>query len=149
MFRRSWRGLSYNLEPRCVRVRDWLKSRMSGDRLRGIRYVSPLTVFFPVQTSRCYRKRGRLFRLLLKRIFIYHLAIWCVAWRYCFVCLCFWEKAGLAGGGVIRGTFSERLSLGPTWLFGCGSKLPWPSDSRGLRALVCVPCTLHPNTTLN
>ena len=61
----------------------------------------------------------------------------------------FWEKAGLAGGGVIRGTFSERLSLGPTWLFGCGRKLPWPSDSRGLRALVCVPCTLHPNTTLN
>ena len=61
----------------------------------------------------------------------------------------FLGKAGLAGGGVIRGTFSERLSLGPTWLFGCGSKLPWPSDSRGLRALVCVPCTLHPNTTLN
>ena len=46
------------------------------------------------------------------------------------MCLCFWVKAGLAGGGVIRGTFSERLSLGPTWLFGCGSKLPWPSDSR-------------------
>ena len=42
----------------------------------------------------------------------------------------FLGKAGLAGGGVIRGTFSERLSLGPTWLFGCGSKLPWPSDSR-------------------
>ncbi len=49
----------------------------------------------------------------------------------------FLGKAGLAGGGVIRGTFSERLSLGPTWLFGCGSKLPWPSDSRG-SAVLCV-----------
>ena len=133
----------------CVCVRGWLKSRMSGDRLRGIRYVSIHLQCFPRSDFEVLSKTGETISSAVEtniHIPSRHL----VCGLEVLLCVSvFLGKAGLAGGGVIRGTFSERLSLGPTWLFGCGRKLPWPSDSRGLRALVCVPCTLHPNTTLN
>ena len=118
------------LELRCVRVRIWLKSRMSGDRLRGTSTLAHLQ-YFPRLDFEVLPKTGETISSAVEtniHIPSRHL----VCGLEVLLCVSvFLGKAGLAGGGVIRGTFSERLSLGPTWLFGCGSKLPWPSDSRG------------------
>ena len=110
---------------------------MSGDRLRGTRYVKYTYSVFPRSDLEVLSKTGETISSAVEtniHIPSRHL----VCGLEVLLCVSvFLGKAGLAGGGVIRGTFSERLSLGPTWLFGCGSKLPWPSDSRADETRSC------------